>query len=78
MQIDTLEQIDERIARLSLRDQLWLVERLIRNIRRSMLNGQDALENQLSAMAADPEIQRESQTIEMEFAVAEANGLDNV
>lgn len=43
-----------------------------------MPNGQDTLENQLAAMATDPEIQRELQAIEMEFAVAEADGLDNL
>lgn len=76
--MDTLEQIDEWIARLSLSDQLWLVERLIRRIRQNMFNGQDKLENQLAAMAADPEIQRELQAIEVEFVVAEADGLDNL
>jgi hypothetical protein len=32
----------------------------------------------LNEQAADPEIQRELQVVETEFAIAEADGLDNV
>ena len=78
MKMDTLEQIDNRVAKLPLSDQLWLVERLIRRIRQNTLNRQDTFEDQLVAMAADPEIQHELQVIETEFAVAEADGLENV
>lgn len=72
--MDALEQIDEHISRLSLSDQLWLVERLIQRIRQNTLNGQNIHENQLAAMAADPEIQRELRAIEREFVVTEADG----
>ena len=72
-----LSQIEESINRLSLDEQLWLMEQLAHRIRENTLK-QSVWDNQLAAMAADPEIQRELQKISEEFAFAEADGLETV
>ncbi len=77
----TLAQIEEQISYLTVPEQLVLIERVAQQIRqrsyRAETNPQDEREVQLVAMAADPEIQRELQTIASEFAVAEFDGLVN-
>ena len=77
MNSPVLSQIEESINRLSLDEQLWLIEQLAHRIRKSTLK-QSVWDNQLAAMAADPEIQNELQRIDEEFAVTEANGLETV
>ena len=61
-----LSQIEESINRLSLDEQLWLMEQLAHRIRENTLK-QSAWDNQLAAMATDPEIQNELQKISVEF-----------
>jgi len=72
-----LSQIEESINRLSLDEQLWLMEQLAHRIRENTLQ-QSVWDNQLAAMAADPEIQNELQKISEEFALVEADGLEAV
>jgi hypothetical protein len=44
----------------------WLIERLAHSLRESTLKDQNILDNQLAAMASDPEIQRELKEIDEE------------
>jgi hypothetical protein len=71
-----LPKLEENISRLSVDDQLLLIERVSHRIRRNISGNQD-IDTQLSALASDPEIQRELQEIEREFSVTEQDGLSN-
>ena len=77
MNMRVLSQIEENIYKLSLDEQLWLIERLAQHIRTAMALD-DNIETQLMAMANDPEIQDELQMMNAEFAIAEADGLEGV
>lgn len=74
--MNSLSQIEKSINQLSRESQLLLVERIIHSLRKSGLKDQSNLDNQLSAMAADPEIKIESQKIKEEFAITESDGLE--
>ncbi len=76
MNTPALSQIEESIDQLTLIEQLLLIERLANRIRQSTTMEQSIWENQLIAMAADPEIQDELRKIEEEFASTELDGLD--
>ena len=71
-----LSELEENISRLSLDEQLLLIERVSHRIRENISDktGDDA---QLSEMAADPKIQRELEKINNEFSSTERDGLDN-
>ncbi len=69
-----LIELEENISRLSLDEQLLLIERVSQRIRTNMPSKTD-MDAQLSEMAADPEIQRELQEIELEFSATEQDGL---
>ena len=73
----TLERIETDSARLSLAEQLWLMERLVHRIRHVGLRPLIVEESELVAMAADPAIQNEIQAIDAEFAHTEMDGLDH-
>jgi hypothetical protein len=75
MNLAVLSQIEEHIHQLSLAEQLWLLERLAQRLREQLIV-QSPFEQQLAAMADDPDIQRELQRIEEEFAPAAADGLE--
>jgi hypothetical protein len=75
MNLAVLSQLEERIHQLSLAEQLWLIERLAQRLREQLIV-QSPFEQQLAAMADDPDIQRELQRIEEEFAPAAADGLE--
>jgi hypothetical protein len=77
MPTSVLAQIEERIHQLPIDEQLLLIERVAKRIREEMAK-QHALEKQLAAMAADPEIQRELRKIDEEFAVTESDGLESL
>lgn len=72
---EQLTQIEKRIGLLPMDEQLRLIERITQRLRESMIE-KNALDNQLAAMAADPEIQGQLGKIEEEFSLAEADGLD--
>ena len=75
MNTTALERIEADISQLSLSEQLLLMERLAHRIRDRTLRPQPSLTDQLAAMASDPDIQRELQQIEAEFAGTETDGL---
>ena len=64
-----LTELEETICRLSLDEQLLLIERVSHRIRTDISEKTD-IDAQLSKMAADPEIQKELQKIEHEFSAA--------
>lgn len=70
-----IEQIEESFSRLSRREQLWLLERLVHHLHESTIREQQFAETALAAMAVDPEIQQELHKIEAEFASTSADGL---
>lgn len=70
----TLESIESAINQLSFLEQVQLLERLAQHIRKQTERRQ-SIEDQLAAMAADPEIQRELRQIEAEFSGTEMDGL---
>jgi hypothetical protein len=76
MNMPILTQMENNIGRLSLAEQLWLMERLVQRIKENTINEKSRFESDLVAMANDPQIQRELREIEEEFAFAESDGLD--
>jgi hypothetical protein len=76
MNMPILSQMEDRISRLSLDEQIWLMERLVQRIKENIINPRSQFENDLIAMANDPEVQSELREIEKEFAFAEMDGLD--
>ncbi len=74
-----LNEIEEKVSQLSREEQLWLIERLVRRLREDSKSqnsfDREFFDNQLIAMANDPEIQAELKQIEQEFAITEADGL---
>ncbi|MEA2104056.1 MAG: hypothetical protein U9P79_05360 [Candidatus Cloacimonadota bacterium] len=76
-----LSQIEKNINLLSRADQLLLIERIIhrwrqRGIKKSRLNLD--FEQQITAMAADNEIQKELQKIHEDFIDTEMDGLETI
>ncbi|HLF91606.1 MAG TPA: hypothetical protein VI451_21865 [Anaerolineales bacterium] len=75
MNVSVISQIEGQINRLSLNEQLWLMERLAHQIRKKTTEEKEDWDEQLALMAADPDIQHELKLIEAEFASAEMDGL---
>jgi hypothetical protein len=75
MNTAALEKIEAQILQLGLNEQLELIEFLARRVRENAQKPSDNLENELSEMANDPEIQRELREIENEFAGTLLDGL---
>lgn len=71
-------EIERQFGLLPLDEQLWLLERLVRGLRQHVPGKQAGLDQDLAAMAADPEIQRELRAIEEEFSAAEGDGLEDL
>jgi hypothetical protein len=71
-----LTQIEHAIRQLSYDERLWLVERLVHELRRCSRDARPPSQATLAEMAADPEIQREIEEIAREFAPAELDGLE--
>lgn len=71
-----LDRVETYVAELSLVEQLWLMEWLAQHIRESAFRASQSKYDALVAMAGDQEIQREIHDINIEFAVAETDGLD--
>jgi len=69
--------IENEFAQLSTEAQLSLLERLVHRTRVAVTSRLDPWEAGLSAMAADPEMQRELTRINAEFHAAEADHLGN-
>ncbi len=77
MNLSTLSQIEESINQLPVDQQLRLIERVAQHIR-GHIAGKDSIEDQLAAMASDPQIQDELRKIDEEFASTETDGLEKV
>lgn len=75
MAAPALSEIESEFARLSPEAQLSLLERLVHRARVAVSGHRDTWETDLSAMAADPEIQREPSHINAQFSATEADGL---
>jgi hypothetical protein len=71
------QTIADAIDELPLQDQLWLMERLAQHIRKQTSGMSFMTPQQLLDMAQDPELQREMQAIEADFAATESDGLDD-
>jgi hypothetical protein len=71
-----LAEIERQVSRLPYEEQLWLIERLAHNLRQSPRSAPPVVVNDLAAMAADPDIQRELREIAAEFAGTEMDGLE--
>ena len=76
MNMPNLSEMDNGIGKLSLKEQLWLMERLVHRIHSNTIQLQGQFEDDLVTMANDPQIQDELQKISEEFAYADADGLD--
>jgi len=74
MNFGVLSEIEAHIDKLSVAEQLALLEYVAQRLRKN-LGAQSNLENELALMAADPDIQRELREINEEFASMEADGL---
>ena len=75
MAMPAFSEIETEFARLSPEAQLGLLERLVHRTRLAVSGRGDSWETDLSAMAADPEMQSELSGISAEFSVTEADGL---
>lgn len=73
----TLAVIESQIELLSLPDQLALMESLAKKIRVRTQNDLPQHEWNFAEMASDPDIRREIQQIEREFACTELDGLSS-
>ena len=78
MNASVMSEIEMKISQLSDEEQLLLIERLAHRLQKRWLKTQRISENQLIAMASDPQIQNELQKIDQEFAQTEQDGLENV
>ena len=76
MATPALSEIESEFARLSPEAQLSLLERLVHHARVAVSGNPLTWEADLSAMATDPEMQRELNRINDEFATTEADGLE--
>ena len=75
-----LLEIDRSIRDLSLEEQMWLLESLVKNLRKktntnSLPLNQD-IEKEMAAMANDSDIQAEIAAIDEEFAITQMDGLE--
>lgn len=68
MRNSVLAQIESSFGQLTVSEQLLLIERLVHQVHEVTLKRRGELDQQLAMMAADPEIQRELQCIELEFS----------
>lgn len=78
-----LLEIERSIRNCSLEEQLWLLEKIARQVReRSQTADKFAdgeyMKKQMEAMAKDPHIQAEIAAINEEFAVTEMDGMEGL
>jgi hypothetical protein len=76
MATSACREIESQFAQLPTETQLSLLERLVHRVRAGVGARHDSWEAELSAMAADPEVQKELSRIHNEFGSAEADGLE--
>ncbi len=68
-----LSEMEQRISQLSREEQLWLIEWLAHHLRESSARPEAMWADELTVMAADPQIQQELRRIDDEFAMTEAS-----
>lgn len=76
-----LLEITRDIRQLSLSEQQWLLNQLVKQVQSQTQNtgkfsNLSVIENQLQELAQDPEIKKELQVINQEFAITEMDGLE--
>ena len=76
MATSACHEIESQFAQLPTETQLSLLERLVHRVRSGVGDRHDSWETELSAMAADPEVQEELSRIHDEFGPAETDGLE--
>ena len=76
MASEALHEIETEFARLSPEAQLSMLERLVHRVRLAVSGRQETWQAELSAMAADPEMQRELSRMNAEFSATESDGLE--
>ncbi len=76
MNMRVLSQIENKFSQLAFNEQLWLIERLVQHVRETTISQPNSFENDLVAMANDPQIQNELHLIEEEFSLTEMDGLE--
>jgi hypothetical protein len=76
MNVTSLSQIEKNVGMLPRDEQLLLVERIIHRLRKKNIEDERGIESQLTAMASDPDIQKELKKINEEFASTELDGLE--
>ena len=76
MATSACHEIERQFAQLPTESQLSLLDRLVHRIRTGVGARHDSWETELSAMAADPEVQKELSRIHDEFGPAETDGLE--
>ena len=69
-------EIENQFAHLSPEAQLSLLERLVHRVRLAVAGRQESWEAGLSAMADDPQVQRELREINADFNGTEGDGLE--
>ncbi len=74
MPVSPVNEIESQFARLSAETQLSVLERLVHHLRQSLQDPRESWEAELSAMAADPQMQRELSRINSEFSATETDG----
>lgn len=79
----TLLELERSICSLSIEEQLWLLERIARQVRErtypaNKLADAKYMKQQIVAMANDPDIQVEIAAINQEFIIAEMDGLEGL
>lgn len=79
----TLLELERSILSLSIEEQLWLLERIAHQVRERTYTAHkfgDAkyMEEQIAAMALDPDIQVEIAAINQDFIVTEMDGLEGL
>jgi hypothetical protein len=75
MRAEMTYEIEQRFAELSPNAQFTVLERLIHRMREQQLKEDAAFAAEMSAMASDPDIQREIREIKEEFRCTDGDGL---
>jgi hypothetical protein len=77
MSSPSLAEIEQRIDLLSLEEQKRLLQNLAARLHQTKEERPSTAADDLAAMAADPDIQRELREIDEEFRVTEMDGLED-
>jgi hypothetical protein len=76
MDTAVLNNLASQIESLPPDEQLWLLRRIARSLRRPATTSKGAWDQSLVAMSGDPDIQREIREIAEEFLATETDGLE--